>query len=74
MLLLVVAIAAFVLAHVAPFRFLLDTKDHTVWRMPRTATPTVYLMSDDDPNPTATPQLFDVLAQPGNVLRHRQSA
>jgi peptidoglycan/xylan/chitin deacetylase (PgdA/CDA1 family) len=63
MLLLVVAIGAFVAAHFAPFPFLLDTTDETVWRMPRTETPTVYLTFDDGPNPTATPQLLDVLAR-----------
>jgi peptidoglycan/xylan/chitin deacetylase (PgdA/CDA1 family) len=63
MVLLAVAIGAFVLAHFAPFPFLLDTTDATVWRMPRTETPTVYLTFDDGPNPTATPQLLDVLSQ-----------
>jgi peptidoglycan-N-acetylglucosamine deacetylase len=63
MLLLVAAIGAFVGAHFAPFPFLLDTTDDTVWRMPRTDIPTVYLTFDDGPNPTATPQLLDVLAQ-----------
>jgi chitooligosaccharide deacetylase len=63
MVLLVVAIGAFVASHFAPFPFLLDTTDDTVWRMPRTETPTVYLTFDDGPNPTATPQLLDVLAQ-----------
>jgi chitooligosaccharide deacetylase len=33
--------------------------------MPRTATPTIYLTFDDGPNPTATPQLLDVLARHG---------
>jgi peptidoglycan-N-acetylglucosamine deacetylase len=54
-----VAAGVVVLAHVAPFRFLLDWK--TVWRMPATQPPTVYLTFDDGPNPTATPQLLDVL-------------
>jgi len=63
MVLLVVAIGAFVASHFAPFPFLLDTTDDTLWRMPRTETPTVYLTFDDGPNPTATPQLLDVLAQ-----------
>jgi chitooligosaccharide deacetylase len=53
------AVAA--LAHFAPFPFLLDTTNDTVWRMPRTATPTVYLTFDDGPNPAATPQLLDAL-------------
>jgi peptidoglycan/xylan/chitin deacetylase (PgdA/CDA1 family) len=63
MLFVVVAIAAFVGAHVAPFPFLLDVTDDTVWRMPRTHIPTVYLTFDDGPNPTATPQLLDALAK-----------
>jgi peptidoglycan/xylan/chitin deacetylase (PgdA/CDA1 family) len=60
MWLLVVAAIA-LLAHTAPFPFLLDVTDETVWRMPRTEAPTVYLTFDDGPNPTATPQLLDVL-------------
>jgi peptidoglycan-N-acetylglucosamine deacetylase len=63
MLLLFVAIGALVVAHVAPFPFLFDTTDDTVWRMPRTTVPTVYLTFDDGPNPTATPELLDVLAR-----------
>src|SRR5262245_37267255 len=58
-----IAIGAFVVAHFAPFPFLLDVTDDTVWRMPRTEIPTVYLTFDDGPNPTATPQLLDVLAK-----------
>jgi peptidoglycan/xylan/chitin deacetylase (PgdA/CDA1 family) len=50
-----------VLAHTAPFPFLFDLTGHTVWRMPRTRPPTVYLTFDDGPNPAATPQLLDVL-------------
>jgi len=50
-----------VLAHTAPFPFLLDVTDRTVWRMPQTDPPTIYLTFDDGPNPTATPQLLDVL-------------
>ena len=63
MLILIVAMGAVVLAHFAPFPFLLDTTDETVWRMPKTAPPTIYLTFDDGPNPTATPQLLDVLAR-----------
>jgi chitooligosaccharide deacetylase len=63
MLFVIVAIGAFVGAHFAPFPFLLDVTDDTVWRMPRTEVPTVYLTFDDGPNPTATPQLLDVLAK-----------
>jgi peptidoglycan/xylan/chitin deacetylase (PgdA/CDA1 family) len=57
------AIAAAVLAHTAPFPFLLDVSEHTVWRMPSTAPPTFYLTFDDGPNPAATPALLDVLAR-----------
>jgi len=49
--LLFVAVGALVFAHVAPFPFLFDTTDDTVWRMPRTEVP------------TATPELLDVLAR-----------
>jgi len=52
-----------VLAHVAPFRFLFDVTDRSVWRMPQTDPPTVYLTFDDGPNPDATPELLDVLAR-----------
>jgi peptidoglycan-N-acetylglucosamine deacetylase len=54
-----------VLAHTAPFPFLLDVTDRTVWRMPKTDPPTIYLTFDDGPNPTATPQLMDVLKKHG---------
>jgi peptidoglycan/xylan/chitin deacetylase (PgdA/CDA1 family) len=63
MLLLFVAVGVFVAAHFVPFPFLLDVTDDTVWRMPRTEVPTVYLTFDDGPNPTATPELLDVLAR-----------
>jgi peptidoglycan/xylan/chitin deacetylase (PgdA/CDA1 family) len=65
MLALIAVIAVAVLAHVAPFPFLLDVTDDTVWRMPRTATPTIYLTFDDGPNPEATPQLLDTLTRHG---------
>src|SRR5687767_1388202 len=61
----IAALGAAVLAHIAPFPFLLDTTDETMWRMPRTGAPTIYLTFDDGPNPTATPQLLDVLAKHG---------
>ena len=61
----IAALGATVLAHFAPFPFLLDTTDETMWRMPRTGPPTIYLTFDDGPNPTATPQLLDVLARHG---------
>jgi peptidoglycan/xylan/chitin deacetylase (PgdA/CDA1 family) len=52
-----------VLAHFAPFPFLLDVTDDTIWRMPRQGPPTIYLTFDDGPNPNATPKLLDVLAK-----------
>lgn len=64
MIWLIAAVVA-VLAHTAPFPFLLDTTERTVWRMPSTAPPTVYLTFDDGPNPTATPALLDTLARHG---------
>jgi peptidoglycan/xylan/chitin deacetylase (PgdA/CDA1 family) len=57
------AVGVALLAHLAPFPFLLDVTDDTVWRMPRTGPPTVYLTFDDGPNPTATPDILDVLAR-----------
>lgn len=63
MLIIFAVIGVALLAHVAPFPFLLDVTKDTVWRMPRTESPTVYLTFDDGPNPTATPQLLDVLAR-----------
>jgi peptidoglycan/xylan/chitin deacetylase (PgdA/CDA1 family) len=56
-------IAAAILAHTAPFPFLLDVTDRSVWRMPSTSPPTFYLTFDDGPNPAATPALLDVLAR-----------
>ena len=57
------AIGVAVLAHLAPFPFLLDVTEHTVWRMPRGEIPTVYLTFDDGPNPAATPLILDALAR-----------
>ena len=65
MLAIILAVGAVVVAHIAPFPFLFDVTDDTVWRMPRTGPPTVYLTFDDGPNPTATPQLLDVLKTHG---------
>jgi chitooligosaccharide deacetylase len=53
------------LAHTAPFPFVLDLTDRTVWRMPVREPAAVYLTFDDGPNPTATPALLDVLARHG---------
>jgi peptidoglycan/xylan/chitin deacetylase (PgdA/CDA1 family) len=60
---LLLAAAIVALAHTAPFPFLLDVTPVTVWHMPDTDPPTVYLTFDDGPNPTATPALLDVLAR-----------
>lgn len=65
MLVLLAAVGAVVVAHFAPFPFLLDSTDDTMWRMPRSGAPTVYLTFDDGPNPAATPDLLDVLARYG---------
>jgi peptidoglycan/xylan/chitin deacetylase (PgdA/CDA1 family) len=59
----IIGVAVALLAHTAPFPFLLDVSDETLWRMPETDPPTIYLTFDDGPNPTATPQLLDVLKQ-----------
>jgi peptidoglycan-N-acetylglucosamine deacetylase len=54
-----------VLAHTAPFQFILDwlRPSRSVWRMAPRDPPTVYLTFDDGPNPTATPALLDLLAK-----------
>ena len=54
------------LAHTAPFPFFLDAvaPATALWSMPeREMAPTVYLTFDDGPNPTATPDLLDVLTR-----------
>jgi peptidoglycan-N-acetylglucosamine deacetylase len=58
-----IAAAIGVLAHIVPFPFLFDVTDRTIWQMPETDPPTVYLTFDDGPNPTATPALLDALRQ-----------
>ena len=58
-----IAAGVVLLAHTAPFPFLLDITDRTIWRMPVSAPPTIYLTFDDGPNPTATPALLDALAR-----------
>ena len=64
MLLWIAVISAVaILAHTAPFPFLLDVTERTVWRMPQTAPHTIYLTFDDGPNPAATGDLLDVLAR-----------
>jgi peptidoglycan/xylan/chitin deacetylase (PgdA/CDA1 family) len=61
---LLAGIGVIVLAHVAPFPFLLEafSPSRSLWHMPddRRA-PLIYLTYDDGPNPAATPVLLDVL-------------
>lgn len=68
LLLAIVGFGVLALAHMAPFPFLLEyiARDRSVWHMPRSdGAPTAYLTFDDGPNPTATPELLDVLAAEG---------
>lgn len=62
--LILLAVALLLLAHLAPAPGLLDALagDRAIWHMPRTNPPTVYLTYDDGPNPATTPALLDVLA------------
>jgi peptidoglycan-N-acetylglucosamine deacetylase len=64
---IVIAIGAGILAlaHTAPASFLFDAiaGDRSVWHLPKTDPPTIYLTFDDGPNPTTTPDLLDVLAR-----------
>ena len=65
---LIAIVTTVVLAHTAPFPFLLDrfAPARSLWHMPRnTAPPAVYLTYDDGPNPAATPELLDVLRDTG---------
>ena len=54
-----------VLTHTAPVPGLFDLAvgARSVWHMPRTGPPTVYLTYDDGPNAATTPVLLDVLAR-----------
>lgn len=70
MLFVAAGVGLMVLAHVAPFPFLLDllTPAPSYWEMPPgDGSPRLYLTYDDGPNPTATPGLLDVLAREGAV-------
>ena len=62
-----VTVGVSVLAHVAPFPFLLDGihRRSTIWRMPAATGvgKTIYLTFDDGPNPAATPALLVVLKE-----------
>lgn len=63
--LIAVLAAIFVLAHTAPFPFVIDfvSGDVSVWRRPAGVGRTVYLTYDDGPNPDATPALLDLLRE-----------
>jgi peptidoglycan/xylan/chitin deacetylase (PgdA/CDA1 family) len=65
--LLIAGVAAVVLAHTAPFPFLLEAfaPSRSIWHVRADGPPSVYLTFDDGPNPAATPQLLDVLAETG---------
>ena len=61
---LIAGIGAMLLAHSAPFPFLLESfkPSRALWHMPvDPRAPMVYLTYDDGPNPSATPALLDVL-------------
>src|SRR5438874_11391690 len=64
-ILIVVGAGVVALAHTAPAPFLFDALAgrRSVWHMPKTTPPAIYLTFDDGPNPTTTPDLLDVLAR-----------
>ena len=72
-ILLAIGFGLVALAHTAPAPFLLDglAGSRSVWHMPPTDPPAVYLTYDDGPNPTTTPDLLDVLAR--NTFTRRSS-
>ena len=65
--LIIAGLGAVFLAHTAPFPFLLErfAPAQSIWRMSDDAPARVYLTYDDGPNPTATPELLDVLRATG---------
>jgi peptidoglycan/xylan/chitin deacetylase (PgdA/CDA1 family) len=69
LLFLVAGIGVVLLAHTAPFPFLLEAfaPSRSMWRVPDgrapDGQPLVYLTYDDGPNPAATPALLDVLKE-----------
>jgi peptidoglycan/xylan/chitin deacetylase (PgdA/CDA1 family) len=71
LVLAIVAIGTIVLAHVAPFPFLLEAfaPSRSIWKMTDKAVedgrPIIYLTYDDGPNPRATPALLDTLGELG---------
>jgi peptidoglycan/xylan/chitin deacetylase (PgdA/CDA1 family) len=63
LILVIAGVAA--LAHTAPFPFLLELFNRSLWRVApeANASPTIYLTFDDGPNPDWTPALLDVLRE-----------
>jgi peptidoglycan-N-acetylglucosamine deacetylase len=64
-ILIALGVAVVALAHTAPAPCLIDALAgrRSVWHMPTSDPPTIYLTFDDGPNPTTTPELLDVLAR-----------
>lgn len=66
-LLILITVGVFVLAHTAPFPFVLEAfrPSRSLWHVPAFAgaPPTVYLTFDDGPNGTWTPPLLDALRE-----------
>jgi chitooligosaccharide deacetylase len=64
---LLIGFTIVILAHTAPFPFVLDVVGpaRSVWHVPADSSgySTIYLTFDDGPNPSATPELLDVLAR-----------
>src|SRR5687767_3390264 len=63
---LLAGLTAMILAHTAPFPFLLESfrPSRSLWHVPAGGgPPAIYLTYDDGPNPTATPALLDVLKE-----------
>jgi chitooligosaccharide deacetylase len=66
-ILIVVVVGVVALAHMAPFPFLFEAfrPNRSVWRMPKSGTPAIYLTFDDGPNMEWTPPLLDALRDHG---------
>ena len=68
LLLAALGVGALLFMHTGPAPFLLEASrpDDTLWHVPADpAARSIFLTYDDGPNPTATPQLLDVLRQEG---------
>jgi peptidoglycan/xylan/chitin deacetylase (PgdA/CDA1 family) len=66
LVLAIIAVGTFVLAHTAPFPCALELAagDRAVWRLPsHDGRARVFLTFDDGPNPAVTPYLLDALAE-----------